>query len=195
LPLAQRRRRFANQYKPFQFGRVVRITMKKLLLMRHAKSSWDDPALTDHDRPLTPRGRKGAALIAEYLQREGLEPSIVLCTSATRARETLERLRPSFSDSTIIKIEPKLYGAGSKELMTRIRRLSQASQSVLIIGHNPAIQELVLALVPNGPKSDAIRKKFPTAALAILDVSIDEWRRLKPGEASLESFVTPNRLR
>jgi phosphohistidine phosphatase len=169
--------------------------MKTLLLMRHAKSSWDNPALADHDRPLTPRGRKGAALIAKYLRRGGLEPSIVLCSSATRARETLEQLRPSFSDSTIIKFEPKLYGADSKELMTRIRRLSQASQSALVIGHNPAIQELVLALVPKGRKSDAIRQKFPTAALAILDVSIDEWRLLKPGEISLASFVTPKRLR
>jgi phosphohistidine phosphatase len=169
--------------------------MKKLLLMRHAKSSWEDPALTDHDRPLTPRGRKGAALIAKYLRGKGLEPSIVLCTSATRARETLEQLRPSLSDSTIIKIEPRLYSASSKELMTRIRRLSQASPSVLVIGHNPAMQELVLTLIPKDRKSDAVREKFPTAALAVLDVPIDEWRLLKPGEASVASFVTPKRLR
>jgi phosphohistidine phosphatase len=169
--------------------------LKTLLLMRHGKSSWDDPALADHDRPLTPRGRKGAALVAKYLRDTGLQPAIVLCTSAIRAQETLDQLRPSFSDSTIIKTEPKLYGAGSNELATRIRRVSQASTSVLVIGHNPAMQELVVTLATKGRKSNAVREKFPTAALAVLDVHIDQWRLLKPGQATLRDFVTPKRLR
>ena len=169
--------------------------MKTLLLMRHGKSSWDDPALADHDRPLAPRGRKGAALVAKYLRDAGLQPAIVLCTSAIRAQETLEQLRPSFSDSTIIKIEPELYGAGSNELANRIRRLSQASTSVLVIGHNPAMQELVVTLATKGRKSNAVREKFPTAALAVLDVRIDQWRLLEPGRATLRDFVTPKQLR
>jgi phosphohistidine phosphatase len=169
--------------------------MKKLLLMRHGKSSWDDPQLEDHDRPLTPRGRKGSSLIAKYLRARGLEPAIVLCSSATRAQETLDQLRPCLPDSTVIKIEPKLYGAGERELATRIRRLSQASSSVLIIGHNPAIQELALTLVSKGRKADAIGEKFPTAALAVLDVPIDEWKLLKPHEASIADFITPKALR
>ncbi len=83
------------------------VLMKKLLLMRHGKSSWDDPALADHDRPLAPRGRKGAALVAKYLRDKNLAPAMILCTSATRAQETLEQLRPSLSDSTVVKIEPR----------------------------------------------------------------------------------------
>lgn len=169
-------------------------SVKRLLLMRHAKSSWDDPKLADHDRPLTSRGRKSAARIAKYMRNDGLEPSVVLCTSALRARQTLELLQPALSDATTIKIEPKLYGAGSKELITRIRRLSQAAPSVLIVGHNPAIQDLVLTLAAESPKSNVIRKKFPTAALAVLDAPIDEWRQLEPGKAALVDFVTPKSL-
>jgi phosphohistidine phosphatase len=163
--------------------------------MRHAKSSWEDPTLADHDRPLTARGRKGAARMATYMRDMGLEPSIVLCTSALRARQTLDLIQPVLPDSTTIKIEPKLYAAGGKELMTRIRRLSQAAPSVLMVGHNPAMQELVLALVSESPRSDAIRKKFPTAALAVLDAPIDEWRKLQPGQAVLADFVSPKGLR
>jgi phosphohistidine phosphatase len=169
--------------------------MKTLLLMRHAKSDWKDPELADQDRPLASRGRKGAALMAKYLKESGLEPSIVLCSSAVRARQTLEFLEPALPDSTTVKVEPKLYSAGSKQLMTRVRRLSRTTPSVLIIGHNPAIQDLVLTLVSEDPRSDQIRKKFPTAALAVFDASIEEWKDLGPGTASLVDFVTPKGLR
>jgi phosphohistidine phosphatase len=163
--------------------------------MRHAKSSWDDPALADHDRPLTTRGRKAVPRMAKYMRDKRPEPSVVLCTSAVRARQTLELLQPVIPDVTTIKIEPKLYTAGSKELMTRIRRLSQAAPSVLIVGHNPSMQELILALAEEGSISNVIRKKFPTAALAVLDAPIDEWRHLEPGKAALVDFITPKSLR
>jgi phosphohistidine phosphatase len=169
--------------------------MKKLLLMRHAKSSWKDPEFADQDRPLNARGRKGAGRIGKYLKDSILEPSIVLCSSAVRARQTLELLRPALPDSTTVKIEPRLYSAGSKELVTRVRRLSQTAPSVLIVGHNPAIQELVLTLASEDPRSDEIRKKFPTAALAVFDAQIEEWKHLEPDNASLVDFVTPKGLR
>ena len=166
-----------------------------MFLMRHAKSSWDDPQLADQDRPLTSRGRKAAARMGEYMRDAGLRPSIVLCTSALRARQTLELLRPALPKETTVKVEPRLYTAGSKELQTRIRRLSPAATSVLVIGHNPAIQDLVLGLAWKSPKLKAIRNKFPTAALAVLDAPIDEWRQLVSEEASLVDFVTPRGLR
>ena len=169
--------------------------MKKLVLMRHAKSSWDDPDLEDHERPLTARGRKAAAQIAKYLEDSRLAPTIVLCTTAARARETLELIRPALGDSATVKIEPKLYGAGSKELLARIRRVSQAAPSILVVGHNPAIQDLVLELVPDGPLADQIRRKFPTAAVATLHIRVGEWRNVAPAKASLVEFVTPKGLR
>jgi phosphohistidine phosphatase len=168
--------------------------MKKLLLMRHAKSSWKDPELEDQDRPLNARGRKAVGRIGKYLKDSNLEPSIVLCSSAVRARQTLELLQPALPDSATVKIEPRLYSASSKELMTRLRRLSQRTPLVLIVGHNPAIQDLVLTLVSDDARSDELRRKFPTAALAVVDAPIEEWKQLGPGKASLVDFVTPKGL-
>jgi phosphohistidine phosphatase len=168
--------------------------VKTLFLMRHAKSSWDDPQLADEDRPLTRRGRKAAGRMADYLHGAGFKPSIVLCTSALRTRETLELLRPALPKETMVKVEPRLYAASSKELLTRLRRLSAAATSVLVIGHNPAMQDLVLGLASKNPKLKAVRGKFPTAALAVLEAPIDEWRQLVPGEASLVDFVSPKGL-
>jgi phosphohistidine phosphatase len=169
--------------------------VKKLLLMRHAKSSWKDPELADEDRPLNSRGRKAAGRIAKFLKDSNLEPSIVLCSSAVRARQTLELLRPALPGSTTVKVEPRLYSADSKELLTRVRRLSKRMPSVLIIGHNPAIQDLALTLASENSRSDEIRKKFPTAALAMFDAPIGEWKNLEPGKASLVDFITPKGLR
>lgn len=168
--------------------------MKTLFLMRHAKSSWDDPKLADQDRPLAPRGHKAAARMAEYLRKNGVKPSVVLCTSAKRARQTLEHLRPALPKETTVKVEPRLYTAGSRDLMTRLRRLSHTAASVLVVGHNPAMQELVMELASKDPKLKAVRNKFPTAALAVLKAPTDEWRQLSPGEATLVEFVTPKGL-
>jgi phosphohistidine phosphatase len=169
--------------------------MKKLTLMRHAKSSWDDPNLEDHKRPLTGRGRKAATQMAKYLEELHLPPTIVLCTSAARARQTLELIRPALGDHATVKIEPKLYGAGSKDLLTRLRRVSQTAPSVLLVGHNPAIQDLVMELATDGPLAEQIRRKFPTAALAMFNVDVTEWRNLAPTTSSLVEFVTPKGLR
>ena len=163
--------------------------------MRHAKSSWDDPQLADQDRPLNKRGRKAVARMADLIASSGLEPSVVLCSSAARARQTLERLQPAFPPKTQIKVEPRLYEAGSAQLLTRIKRLSPAAASVLIVGHNPAMQDLVLELAAESPKVKEIRAKFPTAALAVLETEIDAWREIAPGEAELVHFVTPKGIR
>lgn len=162
--------------------------------MRHAKSSWDDPQLADIDRPLNSRGRKAAARIAKHIKGSGAEPSMVLCSSAVRARQTLELLQPAFSDSIPVKIEHELYPAGSKDLMTRIRRLPATTHSVLVLGHNPAIQDLVLTLAAEDPRSGEIRRKFPTAALAVFNAAIEEWGQLDPNKTSLLEFITPKGL-
>lgn len=171
------------------------VSMKRLFLLRHAKSSWGDPDLADHDRPLAPRGRKAAKHIAAYMRGKSFEPSIVLCSSAVRARQTLELVAPAFSERTGIEIEPDLYHAGSKELMTRLQRVSRGAASVLLIGHNPAMQDLVLTLASESEPVEPIRKKFPTAALAVLDARIEHWEGLEAGVAVLADFVTPKRLK
>jgi phosphohistidine phosphatase len=133
--------------------------------------------------------------MAKHIKGAGLEPAIVLCTSALRARQTLELMQSAIPKTTAIKIEPRLYGASSKELITRLRRLSPAAPSVLLVGHNPAMQDLALDLASEDQKVRAIRNKFPTAALVVLDVPIDEWKHLAAGVATLVDFVTPKGLK
>ena len=114
---------------------------KRLALVRHAKSSWADPALADHDRPLNARGRRAAALVGEHLRAEGMEPDLVLCSSATRARQTLELFE--LAPATDIVIEDQLYGAAARELLVRMRRIPARVGSAMVIGHNPGLEELV----------------------------------------------------
>lgn len=157
------------------------------MLLRHAKSSWDDPALPDHERPLSARGRKAATLIGTYLRRDEIRVSMVLCSSARRARETLELVAPAGQ----IRIEPELYGATADELLQRLRRLPDEVDSVMLIGHNPAIQELGANLVERA--SELAARKFPTGALAELAFR-GTWRALEPRHAELAAFVRPRQL-
>lgn len=159
---------------------------KHLLLLRHAKSSWDDPSLADHDRPLAPRGRDAAKLIGMHLRREETPISLVLCSSARRARETLDLVEPG----GYIRIEGELYAASVSQLVGRLQRLPEDAQTVMVVGHNPAIHELAVTLTGDG---DLASRKFPTGALAT--VSFDgSWRQLEPDQAELSSFVTPKQL-
>lgn len=160
---------------------------RRLLLLRHAKSSWDDLSLADHDRPLAARGRKAAKLIGAYLRREQIRTSLVLCSSALRARETLDLIRPSGE----IRIERELYGASADQLLERLHRVPDELDAVMLIGHNPAIQALAVDLVGGG--SELAGRKFPTAGLATLTFA-GPWRELQTGQGELVAFVRPKDL-
>ena len=166
--------------------------MKRLFLLRHAKSSWDDPGLDDHERRLAPRGRRASKLIAEHLRRERIAPSLVLCSSASRTRETLERVIPAL-DRTDVSFEDRLYQASSGSLLQRLREVPPHVDSVMLVGHQPAIQELALDLAGDGVYLARMTAKFPTGALATLDFEGD-WSELGPGSAELVAFVRPNEL-
>src|SRR6476619_4579368 len=107
--------------------------MHTLYLLRHAKSSWDDPTLSDRDRPLAPRGRRDAKRIAQHLVRLGIEPELVLCSSALRTRETLELVRPALGPTPTISLEAALYAASCDVLLERIRAVPEAVDSVMLI--------------------------------------------------------------
>jgi phosphohistidine phosphatase len=169
-------------------------SMKFLYLFRHGKSSWGDPRLDDHERPLAPRGRRAAKLIAEYLAREDVAPPLVLCSSALRARETLDRISPAFGKDVSFRIEPGLYGADQERLLRRLRRVPERIGSVMLIGHNPALQLLALALAAEEKDRRRLEGKFPTAALATLGIPSASWRQLAPGDAELLSLVIPRDL-
>lgn len=164
--------------------------MPRLYLLRHAKSSWDEPGIDDRFRPLTSRGRKAARLAARYLEMEAIIPDLVLCSPAQRCQQTLEPLRAAFDDTVQIEIEEDLYGAGSGDLLRRLRKVPPDTESVMVIGHNPAIHELAVMLARNPDDLVRLRDKYPTAAMATLNFP-GEWKNLGETAAVLEEFVVP----
>jgi phosphohistidine phosphatase len=170
-----------------KIGRV-----RTLYLLRHAKSSWDDAALADRDRPLAPRGQKAAKLMAEHLRRDGIAPGLVLCSVARRTRETLEAIEPALGGPEI-EVERDLYGASAGELLERLQAVPDGVESVMLIGHNPSIQTLALNLAGRGDDLDAIGLKYPTGALATLTFE-GSWQELDRGGAELAGFVRPRDL-
>ena len=166
---------------------------KTLYLLRHAKSSWDDPTLADHDRPLASRGRRASRVIAEHLRRQRITPTLVLCSSSTRTCETLERISAGLGEEIEVQIEEGLYTASASDLLERLRKVDARVDSVMLIGHNPALWELALSLAGAGRDLKRLTKKFPTAALATLAFQ-GSWRELASGAAELVAFVTPREL-
>jgi phosphohistidine phosphatase len=160
---------------------------KRLLLLRHAKSSWDDASLADKDRPLAPRGRNATLRIRAYVRRERIPVDLVLCSSAKRARETLDLV--ALPGETLI--EHELYRATATELLERLRRVPDEVDVVMLIGHEPAIRDLAVGLV--GHESELADRKFPTAGLATLTFT-GPWSTLAPDRAGLAAFVTPREL-
>jgi phosphohistidine phosphatase len=167
---------------------------KRLFILRHAKSSWDDPGLADHERPLAPRGRRAVEAIAAHVKTAGIDPQLVLCSSARRTRETLEGVAVGGEHS----IEPELYGASCEELLERLHRVPDEIESVMLVGHNPALQALVIRLADGEETTDGshlaeVRRKFPTGALATLTFD-GTWAELSPRSARLGSYVRPKAL-
>jgi phosphohistidine phosphatase len=167
--------------------------MKRVYLLRHAKSSWKEPGLADRDRPLAGRGRRAAEAIARHLREQGIEPDLVLCSPARRARETLERIEPALGTGAV-QVERELYGATPQALVQLLRDLPETVASVLVIGHNPSLQQLALELARPSPERRALAEKYPTAALATLAFGASSWRDLDDGTGELVAFVRPRDL-
>jgi phosphohistidine phosphatase len=163
--------------------------VKRLYLLRHAKSSWDEP-LADADRPLAPRGRKAAKRIAGYVEREGIRPDLVICSTAVRARQTLERVAPALGEPEVT-FDERLYAASEGQLLARLREVPASVESVLLVGHNPGTAQLLALLAGSGRP---LPVEVPTGALASLSFSGAAWWELGPGDASLDAFVVPREL-
>lgn len=163
--------------------------VKTLHLLRHAKSDWDDKSLTDHERPLAPRGVKAARQLARHLEEAPIELELVLCSTARRARETLDLIRPALGDVSV-KYEEDLYGAAPDELITRLRRVPKTVGAVLVIGHNPGIEEAARRLLGPGQAPG----HFPTGALASMTFPTEDWGSIHNADAEAIGFVTPKGL-
>jgi len=146
--------------------------MKTLLVLRHAKSSWNDPALDDHERPLNKRGRRDAPRMGELVREYGLMPGVVISSDAVRARLTAEAVAEAARYAGEILLDPRLYMAGPADILSLLQRVRENAQTVMIVGHNPGLEQLVEQLT--GEPQD-----LPTAALAQIGLPIDQWRDLK----------------
>jgi phosphohistidine phosphatase len=166
-----------------------------IYLLRHAKSSWDEPELVDRERPLAKRGRKAVVLLRSHLDASGIAPDLVLCSSAVRAMQTLEGVREGLPPETRVEIEDGLYAAGAASLLGRLRGLAEEVGSVMLVGHNPGIEELAAELSGGGDPDAraALEAKYPTGGFATLAFE-GAWRELGPKGATLEAFAVPRRL-
>ena len=170
--------------------------MPRLLLLRHAKSSWGDPGLADIDRPLSPRGRRNAATMARAIETPDLVPDRILCSPSRRTRETLAALLPYLGGEGRVAIDPRLYESGPSDYLAAIARSGADSSTLMVIGHNPAIQATARRLVGTGEDGllDELASKYPTGALAVIDFSGGGWMRLEPGSGFLAAFLKPRDL-
>ena len=161
--------------------------MKRLWILRHAKSSWDQPGIADHDRPLAPRGRKAARRIARWADANDVRPELVLCSTALRARSTLDLIRAGIGDPAE-RVARGLYHASADDVLELVAWTPDDVERVMLIGHNPTLHELAGVLAPPGPEA------FPTGALATVRLEIDSWESIAPGCGRIEAFVVPRSL-
>lgn len=170
--------------------------MKTLYLLRHAKSSWDDPGLKDEERPLNERGFRSATVMGLYFAQCGFRPDVILCSSARRALETLDQVRPRLAGKPSLTIDRAIYRADSAALLTMVRDLPESASSALIVGHNPALEEFCLSLAGSGPKElrTAMAEKYPTGALAVYSLPERPWSEIEWKSAELRSFTSPKDL-
>jgi phosphohistidine phosphatase len=161
--------------------------MRRVWLLRHAKSSWDDPGIPDHDRPLAPRGRKAAKRMALWADENDVRPDLVLCSTALRARATLDLVLPGLGKPATA-FDDDLYHASAAGLLERLRALPDDAAAVLLVGHNPGLHDLACLLAPPGPEA------FPTAALADLRLAADTWPGVGPGCGRLDELLLPRSL-
>jgi phosphohistidine phosphatase len=168
--------------------------VKTLNLLRHTKSSWSEPSLADHDRPLTKRGRRAAAAMGRHLVAANIVPDLVLCSTALRTRQTLDLILPAIKPPKII-LDRQLYEASQRRLLDYLRDLPDGADSVLLIGHNPGLHTLALILAQpdTAAKLPPRLAKFPTGALASFRLA-GRWQKLRPHGAEVTGFVTPAKI-
>lgn len=176
--------------------------MLTLMLLRHAKSSWDDPAVPDVERPLAKRGKKAAPAVGAALARMGLRPDLVICSSAARAKETLALVLAELGSPTPqVVYDDAVYMAQPEALLARLCRIKAdeiggVPRHVMLVGHNPGLEDLALLLVRDGAADDLalLAEKFPTGAVAVIAFNAKSWSSVEPGAGRLEHFLTPKRL-
>lgn len=170
--------------------------MLTLTLLRHAKAGTDRAGVRDIERALAPRGERTAPLMGRFIAEHHLEPDLILCSNARRTRQTLDLVLPELATKPKVIYDEALYLAEPEGILEVIVDRAGPLKRVMVIGHNPGLQELALLLSGAGRKADlaAIRAKFPTAGLAVLNFSATSWANARPGTGVLRLFMAPRRL-
>ncbi|GHF13132.1 phosphohistidine phosphatase [Kordiimonas sediminis] len=170
--------------------------MKKIFLLRHAKSDWEDMTQDDFSRPLNARGRQASSDMGRYFLAQGIEPDMVLCSSAARTRETEARLKQACNGGWDCQFLDDLYLAPSHSMLQTLRGVPDDFASVLLIGHNPGIHDLAMQLVKDGEKVDManLARKYPTCTLSAIKVPVSSFADLTIRKGRLNRFVRPKDL-
>lgn len=169
--------------------------MKRLTLLRHAKSSWNQQDLDDFDRPLNDRGRKAAHRMGRELKRRGMKFDLVLASPAKRVRETIEGVAEKFDEfDREVRFEPSIYLADSRTLIDLVRALPDAIEAPILIGHNPGMEQVILKLAKDGDLRRRVSEGYPTAALAVMAFDVDEWASIGAGNGDLVELILPREL-
>lgn len=170
--------------------------MKTLTLLRHAKSGWNDPALRDYDRSLNAKGRRAAAMVGRHMRTLDLGFDHVVASPAVRVTETLDEVITGYGRTLAPLWDRRVYLASAVTLLDVVRETPAEIDRVLLVGHNPGLEDLVLMLVPggDGPLRDAVEEKYPTASLAEMTFAIADWVDAASGGAHLTRFVRPRDL-
>jgi len=170
--------------------------MKRLAILRHAKSSWDDPALDDFNRPLNERGWKAARRLGSELNKREIKFDLVLSSTSARTRETIDGLQEKFDFAAPIEFDPQLYLASEDVLLDRVRALDEKVKAPLIVGHNPGLEQMIAELTRNDKKGMRARVagKFPTCALAMVELPAKRWSDVEPGSGEIVELILPKEL-
>ncbi|SEN90344.1 phosphohistidine phosphatase [Gemmobacter aquatilis] len=164
---------------------------KRLILTRHAKSSWDDPLMTDHDRPLNARGTAAATDLGKWLASRGYVPDQVLCSDALRTRKTWEGIAPALPGTPALDLKPALYHAGPDVMLAVLRHAT--GDTVMMIGHNPGIAEFANRIVARAPLSPDFQR-YPTGATLVVDFGIDTWDAVTWASGAVDDFIIPREV-
>ncbi len=165
--------------------------MKRLILTRHAKSSWDDPLTPDHDRPLNERGKAAAADLGQWLASRDYVPGEVLCSDAVRTRKTFSGIAPALPGAPELELKPTLYHAGPDVMMAVLKHAR--AEVVMMIGHNPGIGEFAARLVAH-PPANAEFGRYPTGATLVVDFDVADWGDVTFGSGVTVDFIVPREI-
>lgn len=171
--------------------------MKTLTLLRHAKSSWDDPVARDFDRPLNAKGQRAAVTVGRHMRSEAMRFDHVVASPAVRIVETVEQVEQGYGGALAPAWDRRIYLASAASLLDVVHELPAGAESALLIGHNPGLEDLILMLIPDRAGDalrDSVEEKFPTAALAVMTFDIADWQAVRADGGTLVRFTRPRDL-